>query len=71
VGQVIGVVELVRMIMVDKEVVEGVDQLVGFVVQVIVMLEQLHQLHLDQHSCISDMLCSHYMFGMFNHSQQN
>jgi len=63
--QVVGVVELVRVVMVDEEVVEGIE-LVGLyfeaglpVAQAVVTLEQLHQLHLDQHSHVSDMLCNH------------
>jgi hypothetical protein len=42
---------------------------VGFVVQVVVRLRQLHQLHLDWHGYVSDVLYNHCMFGMFGHSQ--
>ena len=70
--QVVGVVELVRVVMVDEEVVEGIE-LVGLyfeaglpVAQAVVTLEQLH---LDQHGHVSDVLCNHCTYGMFDHSQ--
>jgi len=73
--QVVGVVELVRVVMVDEEVVEGME-LVGLyfeaglpAAQVVVTPEQLHQLHLDQHGHVSGVLCNHCMSGMFDHSQ--
>ena len=64
--------------MVDEEVVEGMDWLVESdfevehpVVQVVAMPEHHDQPELDWHGYASDVLYSHCMSGMFDHSQQN